>query len=75
MYTNRFLAFLSDYVNQFVTPVIVDNDKLTNPNFDCWYQRLRIILEYEWILYVIRDPVPEQLAPNVHTAIKDIYQK
>ena len=45
---------------------LLDNDKLYGPNFDSWYQKLKIVLEYEWILYVILDPAPEEPASNDH---------
>ena len=35
---------------------LLDNDKLMGPNFDSWYQKLKIILEHKWILYVVTDP-------------------
>ena len=54
---------------------LLDSDKLIGPNFDNWYRRLRIVLEHERILYVITDPAPEQLAPNVHGTVRDTYLK
>ena len=44
---------------------LLDNDKLMGPNFDSWYQKLKIILEHERILYVVTDLAPEEPAPNV----------
>jgi len=44
-------------------------------NFDSWYRRLRIVLEYERILYVISDPIPETTASNDRGSIRDTYQK
>ena len=32
---------------------LLDNDRLTGPNFDSWYRRLRIVLEHERLIYVI----------------------
>ena len=40
---------------------LLDNDKLVGPNFGSWYWKLKIVLEHEWILYVIMDPAPEEL--------------
>ena len=54
---------------------LLDSGKLTGPNVDSWYQRLRIVLEHKRILYVITDPAPKQSAPNVHSAINDTYLK
>ena len=54
---------------------LLDSDKLTGPNFDSWYRRLRIVLEHERILYVITDPAPEQPAPNVRGIVRDTYLK
>ena len=54
---------------------LLDSDKLTDPNFDNWYRRLRIVLEHERILYVITDPAPEQPAPNVRGTVRDTYLK
>ena len=54
---------------------LLDSDKLTGPNFDNWYRRLRIVLEHERILYVITDPAPEQPAPNVRGTVRDTYLK
>ena len=54
---------------------LLDNDKLMGPNFDSWYQKLKIILEHERILYVVTDPAPEEPAPNVRGMVRDTYQK
>ena len=53
----------------------LDNDKLNGPNFDSWYQKLKIVLEHERILYVILDPAPEEPTANAPRAIRDAYQK
>ena len=45
--------------------LLLDNDKLMGPNFDSWYRKLKIILEHEWIPYVVTDPAPEEPAPNI----------
>ena len=54
---------------------LLDNEKLTGPNFDSWYRRLRIVLEHEWISYVIIDPTPEVPAANARGRVRDAYQK
>ena len=54
---------------------LLDNDKLIGSNFDNWYQKLRIVLEYERILYMIIDPAPEVLAFNANVMVRDTYQK
>ena len=45
------------------------------PNFDSWYRKLKIVLEYEQILYVLTDPAPKKPAPNAHSTVWDTYQK
>ena len=52
---------------------LLDNDKLMGPNFDSWYQKLKIILQHEWIFYVVTDPAPEEPAPNARGAVRDTY--
>ena len=54
---------------------LLDNDKLTGHNFDSWYRRLRIVLEYERISYVLTDPAPEVSAANAQDSVRDAYQK
>ena len=54
---------------------LLDNEKLTGPNFDSWYRRLRIVLGHERISYVIIDPTPEVLAANARGPVRDAYQK
>ena len=54
---------------------LLDGDKLMRPNFDGWYQKLKIVLEHEWILYVLIDPTPEEPAPNARSTARDTYQK
>ena len=54
---------------------LLDNDKLVGSNFDSWYQKLKIVLEHEWILYVLMDPTPEEPAANAHGTVRDTYQK
>ena len=54
---------------------LLDNDKLMGPNFDSWYRKLKIVLEHEWILYVVTDPALEEPALNVRGTVRDTYQK
>ena len=54
---------------------LLDNDKLVGSNFDSWYQKLKIVLEHEQILYVITDPAPEEPAANARGTVRDTYQK
>ena len=54
---------------------LLDNDKLMGSNFDSWYQKLKIILEHERILYVVTDPASEEPAPNARGTVRDTYQK
>ena len=54
---------------------LLDNEKLKGPNFDNWYRKLRIILEHEWIIYVITNPVPEIPSANARSSVRDTYQK
>ena len=54
---------------------LLDSEKLSGPNFESWFRRVRIVLEHERILYVITDPAPEQPAPNARGAVRDTYQK
>ena len=54
---------------------LLDSEKLTGSNFDNWYQKLKIILDHERILYVFIDLAPEEPAPNAHGTILDTYLK
>ena len=53
---------------------LLDSEKLMGPNFDNWYQKLKIILEYERILCPYRFGTTEP-APNAQGAIRDTYLK
>ena len=44
---------------------LLDSDKLMGSNFDSWYQKLKIILEYKRILYMLTDPTLEEPAPMI----------
>ena len=54
---------------------LLDNEKLKGPNFDSWYQNLRIVLEHERILYVITDPTPELPPIDAQNLVRDAYLK
>ena len=62
-YTNRLIFFLSDIANMLSLRTLLDSDKLSEPNFDSWYQKLKIILKHERILYILMDEAPENLLP------------
>ena len=51
------------------------SDKLKDPNFDSWYQKLRIVLEHERILYMITDPTPKVPPASARGSIRDTYLK
>ena len=55
--------------------MLLDSDKLTRPNFDSWYRKLKIVLEHERILYVLMDEVPEELVANALHTMRDTYMK
>ena len=55
--------------------MLLDSDKLTRPNFDSWYQKLKIILEHEKILYVLIDEAPKEHATNAPRVVRDTYMK
>ena len=54
---------------------LLDNDKLTGPNFDSWYQKLKIILKHEKIMYILMDEVPKEPTTNASCAMRDTYLK
>ena len=54
---------------------LLDSDKLTGPKFDSWYQKLKIVLEHERILYVLTNQAPEELTANAPRAMRDTYMK
>ena len=55
--------------------LLLDSEKLIKSNFDNWYQKLKIVLEHERILYVIIDLTSEEPAPNARGAVWDTYLK
>ena len=62
-YTNKLIFFLSVIANTLSLHMLLDSDKLTESNFDSWYQKLKIILEHERILYVLTDRHLKNLQP------------
>ena len=54
---------------------LLDSDKLIRPKFDSWYRKLKIILEYEKILYVLTDFASKESAANAPHATKNAYMK
>ena len=54
---------------------LLDKDKLVGSNFSSWYRKFKIVLEHEWILFVIMDLAPEELAANAHGTVRDTNQK
>ena len=54
---------------------LLDSEKLKDPNFDSWYQKLRIVLEHEWILYVITDLTLEPPPVGAQNLVRDAYLK
>ena len=54
---------------------LLDSEKLTGLNFDNWYQKLKLVLEHERILYMIMDLAPEEPAPNAWEMVWDTYLK
>ena len=54
---------------------LLDSDKLMELNLDSWYQKLKIVLEHERILYVLINSVPKEPASNARSTVQDTYQK
>ena len=71
-YTNRFI-FFSAMTDTLSLHSLLDSDNLTRPNFDSWYQKLKIVLKYERILYVLTDLPPEEPATNAPCTVSDTY--
>ena len=55
--------------------LLLDSEKIMGPNFINSYQKLRIVLECEKILYVIMDLAPKVPVPNSDVKVRDTYQK
>ena len=54
---------------------LLDSEKLMGSNFDNWYRKLKIVLEYERILCILTDLASEKSAPNARGTVRDTYQK
>ena len=54
---------------------VLEKNKLTGTNFLDWFRNLRIVLKQERKLYVLDEPLPEELAENVPRAEKNAYEK
>ena len=54
---------------------LLDSDKLIGPNFDSWYQKLKIVLKHERILYVLTDEAPGEPTAKSPRAVRDTYLK
>ena len=54
---------------------LLDSDRLIGSNFDSWYRKLKIVLEYERILYILTDQALEEPAANAPHATRDTYMK
>ena len=44
--------------------IILDNNRLTGPNFVDWLRNLKVVLAFEKILYVIEQSLPQSLPEN-----------
>ena len=60
--------------NTLFLHMLLDNDKLIGSNFDS-YQKLKIVLEHERILYILTDQAPEEPTANAPCAVRDTYTK
>ncbi|XP_075473925.1 uncharacterized protein LOC142504978 [Primulina tabacum] len=47
--------------------IILDQNKLTGPNYHDWLRNLKIVLNYEKIAYVLKKALPKQAAANATT--------
>ena len=72
---NVFSLFIAAMANTLSLCSLLDNSKLTEPNFDSWYHKLKIMLEHEKILYVLTDPASEEPTVNAYGAVRDAFQK
>ena len=70
-----FLFYFSVVANTLSLHSLLDSDKLTIPNFNSWYQKLKIILEHERIMYIPTDSTPEEPTVNACGVMRDTYQK
>ena len=75
MYTNKLWFFFQIMSTNLSLQSLLVNDKLIGPNFNSWYRRFRIILEHEWILYVITNLAPELPPVGARNSIRDALLK
>ena len=54
---------------------LLDSDKLRGSNFNSWYQKLKIVLKYKRILYMLTDLTSEEPASNACGTVRDTYLK
>ncbi|KAI5672704.1 hypothetical protein M9H77_13068 [Catharanthus roseus] len=54
---------------------VLEKNKLSGTNFLDWARNLRIVLKQEKKLYVLENPIPNQLANNAPRVEKDAYSK
>ncbi|XP_075499127.1 uncharacterized protein LOC142537501 [Primulina tabacum] len=45
--------------------IILDQNKLTGPNYDDWFRNLKIVLNSERIAYVLDKKPPKEAAPDI----------
>ena len=55
--------------------IILDNNRLTGPNFIDWLRNLKVVLASEKILYVIEQSLPTSLPENSSQEEHDVLQK
>ena len=55
--------------------MLLNSDRLIEPNFDSWYRKLKIILEHKKILYVFIDEAPKEPTVNAPRTMRDTYVK
>ena len=53
----------------------MDADKLTGPNYLTWLRKLRIVLKYEKLDYVLDKPIPQPLPENTTEEQTTAYEK
>ena len=55
--------------------IILEQHRLTSPNFVDWLRNLKFVLAYEKILYVLTQSPPEPLPADVSQEERDMLQK
>ena len=55
--------------------IILEQHRLTGPNFVDWLRNLKVVLAYEKILYVLTQSPPEPLSTDVSQEERDMLQK